>query len=92
MGQLHRDRTACCRLIPWTRFKQAFVALVDRLPMPIVLLIFLVPLGIVEPLLTLSVVAMAMGYFVFGLIAYVSVKVLGFGLVAVIFDLTKHRL
>ncbi len=79
-------------LIPWTRFKEAFVALVDRLPMPIVLLIFLVPLGIVEPLLTLSVVAMAMGYFVFGLIAYLSVKVLGFGLVAVIFDLTKHRL
>ena len=80
------------RLIPWTRFKLAFVALVDRLPMPIVLLIFLVPLGIVEPLLTLAVVAMAMGYFVVGLIAYISVKVLGFGLVAVIFDLTKHRL
>jgi hypothetical protein len=79
-------------LIPWTRFKQAFVALVDQLPMLIVLLIFLVPLAIVEPLLTLSVVAMAMGYFFVGLIGYITVKVLGFGLIAVIFDLTKHRL
>jgi hypothetical protein len=79
-------------LIPWTRFKQAFVGLVDRLPMPIVLLIFLVPLAIVEPLLTLSVIAMAMGYFVLGLVAYIILKVVGFGLIAVIFDLTKHRL
>jgi hypothetical protein len=79
-------------LIPWTRFKQAFVTLIDRLPTPIVLLIFLLPLAIVEPLLTLSVVAMAMGYFVIGLVAYLTLKVLGFGLIAVIFDLTKHKL
>ena len=28
--------------IPWARFKQSFAALVDRLPAPLVLLIFLV--------------------------------------------------
>ncbi len=79
-------------LIPWTRFKQGFVALVDRLPTAVVLLIFLVPLAIVEPLLALAVVAMAMGYVVIGAIAWVTLKVLGFGLIAVIFDLTKHKL
>jgi hypothetical protein len=79
-------------LIPWARFKQGFVALVDWLPTPVVLLIFLVPLAIVEPLLTVAVVAMAMGYVISGAIAYILLKVLGFGLIAVIFDLTKHKL
>jgi hypothetical protein len=83
---------AAVRLIPWARFKQAFVALIDWLPTPIVLLIFLVPLAIVEPLLTLAVVAMALGYVISGAIAYVLLKVFGFGLIAVIFDLTKHKL
>lgn len=79
-------------LIPWARFKRAFEALVDWLPTPVVLLIFLVPLAIVEPLLALAVVAMAMGYVVLGAIAWITLKVLGFGLIAVIFDLTKHKL
>ena len=39
-------------------------------------MIFLVPLLIVEPLLTLCVVAMAMGYVVSGAIAWVLLKVL----------------
>jgi len=80
------------RLIPWTRFKQAFVAIVDRLPAPLVLLIFLVPLLIVEPLLTLCVVAMAMGYVVAGAIAWVLLKALALAVIPAIFDLTQHRL
>ncbi len=80
------------RLIPWTRFKQGFAALVDRLPAPLVLLIFLVPLLIVEPLLTLCVVAMAMGYVVSGAIAWVVLKIVSLALIPAIFDLTQHRL
>ncbi len=80
------------RLIPWTRFKRAFAALIDRLPAPLVLLIFLVPLLIVEPLLTVCVVAMAMGYVVSGAIAWVLLKVLSVALIPAIFDLTQHKL
>jgi hypothetical protein len=80
------------RQIPWTRFKRAFAALVDRLPAPLVLLIFLVPLLIVEPLLTLCVVAIAMGYVVSGAIAWIVLKVLALALIPAIFDLTQHRL
>ena len=56
------------------------------------LLIFLVPLLIVEPLLTLCVVAMAMGYVVAGAIAWILLKVLALALIPAIFDLTQHRL
>ena len=78
--------------VPWARFKQAFARLVDRLPAPLVLLIFLVPLLIVEPLLVVATVAIAMGYVVSGAIAWVVLKFLAIALIPAIFDLTKHRL
>lgn len=78
--------------IPWTRFKLAFVALVDRLPAPLVLLIFLVPFLIVEPLLVVATIAVAMGYVVSGAIAWIALKLLAVGLIPAIFDLTQHRL
>jgi hypothetical protein len=80
------------RMIPWTRFKQAFAALVDRLPAPLVLLIFLVPFLIVEPLLVVATVAIAMGYVLFGVIAWIVLKLAAVALIPAIFDLTQHRL
>ncbi|HZZ23334.1 MAG TPA: hypothetical protein VFE60_12505 [Roseiarcus sp.] len=83
---------ALAGLVPWARFKQAFASLVDRLPAPLVLLIFLVPFLIVEPLLVVATVAIAMGYLVSGAIAWIVLKFLAVALIPAIFDLTKHRL
>ena len=80
------------RMIPWARFKDAFATLVDRLPAPAVLLIFLVPVLIVEPLLAVATVAIAMGYVVTGAIAWILLKVFGVGLIVAVFDLTQHKL
>src|SRR5580700_2538158 len=55
---------ALAGFIPWARFKEAFASLVDRLPAALVLLIFLVPFLIVEPLLVVATIAIAMGYVV----------------------------
>jgi hypothetical protein len=79
-------------LIPWTRLKQALIAIVDRLPAPLVLLIFLVPFLIVEPLLVVATVAIAMGYVVAGAIAWIILKLLAIAVIPAIFDLTQHRL
>ena len=80
------------RLIPWTRFKRAFAAVVDRLPAPLVLVIFLVPFLIVEPLLVVATVAIAMGYVISGAIAWIVLKILALALIPAIFDLTQHKL
>ena len=56
------------------------------------LLIFLVPFLIVEPLLVVATVAIAMGYVVSGAIAWIVLKFLAVALIPAIFDLTKHRL
>jgi hypothetical protein len=78
--------------VPWERFKQAFAVLIDRLPAPLVLLIFLVPFLIVEPLLVVATVAIAMGYVVSGAVAWIVLKLLAVGLLPAIFDLTQHKL
>lgn len=79
-------------LIPWTRFKQAFATVIDRLPAPLVLLIFLVPFLIVEPLLVVATVAIAMGYVLVGAIAWIVLKMLAIAVLPAIFDLTQHKL
>jgi hypothetical protein len=79
-------------IIPWKRFKAAFVALIDRLPAPIALIFFLVPFLIVEPLLVVATVAIAMGYVFSGAAAWIVLKALAIGVIPAIFDLTKHRL
>jgi hypothetical protein len=83
---------ALAGFIPWERFKEAFASLVDRLPAALVLLIFLVPFLIVEPLLVVATIAIAMGYVVVGAIAWIVLKLLAVALIPAIFDLTKHRL
>ena len=90
--QLSAVARAIVGLIPWTRFKQAFAALIDRLPAPLVLLIFLALFLIVEPLLVVATVAIAMGYVFLGAVAWIVLKMLAIAVLPAIFDLTRHRL
>ena len=91
-GTRSRPRRRIVAVIPWRRFKAAFVTLIDRLPAPLVLLIFLVPFLIVEPLLVVATVAIAMGYVFWGAVAWIVLKALAIAVLPAIFDLTKHRL
>jgi hypothetical protein len=78
--------------IPWRRFKAAFAAIIDRLPAPLVLLVFLVPFLIVEPLLVVATVAIAMGYVFWGAVSWIILKILAIAVLPAIFELTRHRL
>jgi hypothetical protein len=79
-------------LIPWAAFKARVVVWIDRLPIYVVLAIYIIPLLIIEPLKTVSVYVMATGHFVFGVIAFIILQFLTVGVVGVIFDLTRARL
>lgn len=79
-------------LIPWRRVKAVLIAAIDRAPAPLVLLVFLVPFLIVEPLLVVATVAIAMGYVFWGVIAWIVLKLLAIAVIPAIFDLTQHRL
>jgi hypothetical protein len=83
---------AAVAFVPWKRLKRAFAAFVDRTPAPLVLLVFLVPFLIVEPLLVVATIAVAMGYVFWGAVAWIVLKTLAIAVLPAIFEMTKHRL
>src|ERR1700753_98015 len=68
-------------LIPWAAFKARVVAWIDRLPIFVVLALYMFRLMIIEPLKTVSVYVMATGHFVFGVIAFIFLQFLTVGVV-----------
>jgi hypothetical protein len=79
-------------LVPWTTLKQAFVRLVDWLPVWAVLIFFGVPFGLVELGGLGCVVLAATGHIVAGGVIYVLLKCFGLVVTAAIFDLSRHKL
>jgi hypothetical protein len=78
--------------IPWKEFKAAVRRQVDRLPAIVALVLFGVPLLFNEFGSLASIIMMATGHFLTGAAGYVFIKVVGLGLLAVIFDLTREKL
>lgn len=79
-------------LIPWAALKAHIAALVAKLPAPAVLVIFLIPVAIIEPMQTVCVYLTARGHLFLGIIGFVTLKFFGLGLIAVVFDLTREKL
>jgi hypothetical protein len=79
-------------LIPWAALKARVAAVVAKLPAPVVLVIFLIPVAIIEPMQTVCVYLIARGYVLSGILGFVALKFFGLGLIAVMFDLTREKL
>ncbi|MGD1039065.1 MAG: hypothetical protein ABR878_18300 [Roseiarcus sp.] len=79
-------------LIPWDALKARIKAVIAVVPAPLALVIFVVPLAVVEPLKVVSVWLMATGHFALGVVGFILLQFLGVGLVAVVFDLTREKL
>ena len=79
-------------LFPWERLKARIAAGIARLPAPVALVLFLIPVAIVEPMQTVFVYLAARGHFLVGVLGYIGLKVFGLGLIAVTFDLTREKL
>jgi len=80
------------RLIPWDEFKAGVQRQVNRMPAFVALILFGAPLLFNEFGALGCVILFATGHFLTGAIGYLIVKVVGLGLVAVIFDLTREKL
>ena len=79
-------------LVPWTELKARIALLINKLPAPAALLLFGVPFVLVEVGSLGCVFLIAIGHVFSGVILYVALKIVGLGLVAVIFDLTRDKL
>ena len=79
-------------LINWAAIRTALRRIIDRLPVWVALMLFGVPLIVAEGGAFLCVLVAAMGHVVAGAVGYTAIKIIGFGLLAPIFDLTKPKL
>jgi len=80
------------RALPWRRVARAIKDVVNRLPAIFAVLLFGVPLLAMEGGATVSVVMIALGHVVIGAVLYGLIKLIGVGLIGVIFDLTREKL
>ena len=78
--------------IPWNAFKAAVRRQVNRLPAIVALVLFGVPLLFNEFGSLFCIFLLATGHFLTGAVGYILIKVVGLGLLAVIFDLTREKL
>ncbi len=79
-------------LVPWAAFKARLVRLINGLPAWVALLMFGIPFVVAETGAFVCVVIAATGHIVAGGAGYVVAKIVGFGLVIPIFDLTRDKL
>lgn len=89
---LGRSLTRLAALIPFEGFKRGLARLVERLPAPVVLLIFIIPLGIIEPFKFVGLWLIGHHHFVLGILAFVVAKVAGLGVLAFLFEMTRAKL
>jgi hypothetical protein len=85
-GHWLRDR------IPFEPFKLWIAERVAKMPPWGALLLFAIPVIVVQPLKLASLYLMTHGHLVLGALGFVSIKIVGFGLVAFLFDLTRDKL
>jgi hypothetical protein len=78
--------------IPWARIKRGAQDIINRLPAIFAVLLFGVPVVVMELGSFFSVVAIALGHVILGSICYAMLKLIGVSLIAVIYDLTQEKL
>ncbi len=90
--RLGHGLTQLAALIPFESFKHALAQLVARLPAPVVLLVFIIPLGMIEPFKFLGLWLIARHHILFGLLAFFAAKIAGLAVMAFLFEMTRAKL
>jgi hypothetical protein len=78
--------------IPFEALKQTLTQWLELLPAPAVLLVFLFPLAVLEPLKLGALWLIVHHHIFLGIAAFAAAKFIGLGLVAFLFEMTRHKL
>lgn len=79
-------------LVPFESFKRALVRGLNTLPPLVVLLVFLIPVAVIEPFKIVGLWLIGHHHIVYGVGAFVAAKFLGLGVAAFLFDATRDKL
>lgn len=78
--------------IPFEAFKAWAAARIERLPAWAALLLFVIPVILVQPIKLASLWLIYRGHVVLGGLGFLGIKIVGFGAIAFLFDLTREKL
>ena len=79
-------------LIPLPRLKEWFADRVEHLSPPMTLIVFAVPIVLLAPLNLVEAWLLAHKYFISGMVLIVAQKIVGVGIIAFVFDVTRDKL
>jgi hypothetical protein len=79
-------------LVPWTRFKQWLAQIIERLPPYAALAVFIIPFIVLLPLKFLEVYFLATRNWLGAAFVLIVAKLLGLGVTAFVFDVTRVKL
>ena len=79
-------------ILPFEALKQWLANSIDRLPAWAALALFIIPVIVVQPLKLAALWLMLHGHILLGVLGFVLVKIVGFGAVAFLFDMTRDKL
>jgi hypothetical protein len=79
-------------VLPFDQFKAWLASWIERLPAWAALTLFIIPVLVVQPLKLIALWLMLHGHLVLGIAGFIAVKIVGFGAVAFLFDLTRDKL
>ena len=80
------------RLLPYEAFKRAVKRFIDLLPPWATLIVFVVPIAVVEPLKLVAVYFLTHGYVLLGILGFIALKIIAFALIAFMFELCRDKL
>ncbi len=83
---------AVVNVVPWVRLKVRLAAGIERLPPWPTLIVFVIPFLVLVPLKFLEVWFLAQRNWIGAIVVLIAAKVLGLGVAAFIFDLTRDKL
>jgi len=89
---LIRIMSWAAQAIPWQRLRLSLKKGINRLPAIFAVLLFGVPVIVMESGSFVAVVLVALGHVVVGSVLYGLLKLVGVSLIAVIYDLTSEKL
>jgi hypothetical protein len=79
-------------IIPWGRIRPALVALIGRLSPQVTLVVFIIPFIVLLPLKFLEFWLLAHRQWLAGVVVLILAKLVGLGVTAFIFEVTKDKL
>ena len=78
--------------VPFEAFKIWMAVRIEKLPAWGALLLFIIPVILVQPIKLASLWLIVRGHLVLGGLGFIGIKIVGFGAVAFLFDLTRDKL